>query len=238
MKPLKNADNTNGVTNMKKLLSASLMCADLINLGESIKKLEEAEIDYLHIDIMDGSFVPNITLGFDLINSIKSVTDIPLDIHMMVNHPSDFIDRMKLGKDDIVCVHYESDVHIHRTLTQIRALGCKAGIAINPQTPPESIEFLADSIDMALVMTVNPGFAGQKIFAGADRKTARMRKLLDEWGHADIPIEVDGNISPENGRMLCKNGADIFVLGTSSLFMKDKTIKQAAEDFRRMLTEE
>ena len=214
------------------------MCADLINLGDSIKRLEESEIEYLHIDIMDGAFVPNITLGIDLINALKSVTDIPLDIHMMVNTPSHLISRMKLGKDDIVCVHYESDVHIHRVLTQIRDLGCKAGIAINPQTPPESIEFLADSIDMVLVMTVNPGFAGQKIFAGADRKTAKMRRLLNEWGHPEIPIEVDGNISPENGRMLCKNGADIFVLGTSSLFMKDKTIKQAAEDFRKILTEE
>lgn len=214
------------------------MCADLINLGDSIKKLEEAEIDYLHIDIMDGAFVPNITLGIDLINALKTVTDIPLDIHMMVNAPSHLIGRMKLGKDDIICVHYESDVHIHRVLTQIRDLGCKAGIAINPQTPPESIEFLADSIDMVLVMTVNPGFAGQKIFAGADRKTAKMCKLLDKWGHPEIPVEVDGNISPENGKMLCKNGADIFVLGTSSLFMKDKTIKQAAADFRRMLTEE
>ncbi len=214
------------------------MCADLINLGDSIKKLEEAEIDYLHIDIMDGAFVPNITLGIDLINALKNVTDIPLDIHMMVNTPSHLISRMKLEKNDIVCVHYESDVHIHRVLTQIRDLGCKAGIAINPQTPPESIEFLADSIDMVLVMTVNPGFAGQKIFAGADRKTAKMRKLLNEWGHPEIPIEVDGNISPENGKMLCKNGADIFVLGTSSLFMKEKTIKQAAEDFRTMLTEE
>ena len=223
---------------MKKYLSASLMCADLINLGDSIKKLEEAEIDYLHIDIMDGAFVPNITLGIDLINALKNVTDIPLDIHMMVNTPSHLISRMKLEKNDIVCVHYESDVHIHRVLTQIRDLGCKAGIAINPQTPPESIEFLADSIDMVLVMTVNPGFAGQKIFAGADRKTAKMRKLLNEWGHPEIPIEVDGNISPENGKMLCKNGADIFVLGTSSLFMKEKTIKQAAEDFRTMLTEE
>ena len=223
---------------MKKLLSASLMCADLTNLAESIRKLEDAGIDYLHIDIMDGSFVPNITLGFDLINAIKEITDIPLDIHMMVEKPSRFIGRMKLGENDIVCVHYESDIHIHRTLTEIRALGCKAGIAINPQTPPESLEFLADSIDMALVMTVNPGFAGQKIFEGADRKTAKMRRLLNEWGHADIPIEVDGNISPANGRMLCKNGADIFVLGTSSLFIKDKDMKQSADDFRALLQEE
>ena len=120
---------------MKKMLSASLMCADLMNLKDSVNELKNAGIDYLHIDIMDGAFVPNITLGFDLVNAIKSVTDIPLDIHMMVNEPSRFIDRMNPGSDDIICVHYESDVHIHRTLTKIREKGCKAGLALNPHTP-------------------------------------------------------------------------------------------------------
>ena len=220
---------------MKKYLSASLMCADLTNLIDSIKDLEKAGIDYLHIDIMDGSFVPNITLGFDLINAIKKVTDIPLDIHMMVNEPSRFIDRMNLDKNDIICVHYESDVHIHRTLLQIKNKGCKAGIALNPQTPIESIKYLTEYIDMLLVMTVSPGFAGQKIFDGAQRKTADARRMLDEWGCENISIEVDGNISCRNGELLSKCGADIFVLGTSSLFVKDKELPVAAAEFREML---
>lgn len=220
---------------MKKLLSASLMCADLTNLFASVKELEKAGIDYLHIDIMDGSFVPNITLGFDLVNAIKKVTDIPLDIHMMVNEPSKFIDRMNLSENDILCIHYESEIHIHRTLEMIKKKGCKAGLAINPQTPVENIKHLTDYIDMLLVMTVSPGFAGQKIFMGAEKKVKEARKLLEEWNCPDTLIEVDGNISLPNGRKLSQCGADIFVLGTSALFLKDKTIIDAAEDFKAVL---
>lgn len=222
---------------MKKLLSASLMCADLMDLRSSVEELEKAGIDYLHIDIMDGSFVPNITLGFDLVNAIKEVSDIPLDVHMMVNEPSRFINSMKLGENDILCVHYESDIHIHRTLEQIKNKGIKCGLAINPQTPPTSMQYLTDYIDMSLVMTVSPGFAGQKLFAGAERKTRDTRRLLDDWGCSRIPIEVDGNISVENGTKLSRCGADIFVLGTSSLFLKDKSLVQAAFDFRNALKE-
>ena len=218
-----------------KKMSASLMCADLLNLESSIKELEKAGIDYLHIDIMDGSFVPNITLGFDLINSIKKVTSIPLDIHMMVNEPGRFIEIMNLDKDDIVCIHYESEKHVHRTLEMIQNKGCKAGLALNPQTPVECAEPLAEYIDVLLVMTVSPGFAGQKIFAGAERKVEKARALLNEWGYQSTPIEVDGNISLPNGEKLSKKGADIFVLGTSALFLKDKTLTQAAIDFKAVL---
>ncbi len=220
---------------MKKLLSASLMCANLTNLADSIKELEKAGIDYLHIDIMDGSFVPNITLGFDLVNAIKKETNIPLDIHMMVNEPSKFIDRMNLSEKDILCIHYESEIHIHRTLEMIKNKGCKAGLAINPQTPVESVKHLTDYLDMLLVMTVSPGFAGQKMFIGAEKKVTEAHKLLIEWNCSDILIEVDGNISLPNGKKLCKCGADIFVLGTSALFLKDKTIKEAAKDFEAVL---
>lgn len=216
---------------MKKKLSASLMCADLLNLENAIKELEKAGIDYLHIDIMDGAFVPNITLGFDLINSIKKVTDIPLDIHMMVNEPALFIDRMELTENDIVCIHYESERHIHRTLEAIKNKGCKAGLAINPQTPVEVIEPLIEYIDMLLVMTVSPGFAGQKIFLGAGRKVEKARRLLNEWGYSATEIEVDGNISLENGKKMSDCGANIFVLGTSSLFLKNKALSDAAKDF-------
>ena len=211
------------------------MCADLLNLEKAIKELEKANIDYLHIDIMDGSFVPNITLGFDLINSIKKVTDIPLDIHMMVYDPQKFIERMNLTENDIVSVHYESDIHIHRTLELIKNKGCKAGLAINPGTPVESVKNLTDYIDVLLVMTVSPGFAGQKIFKGADKKVIEARKLLTQWGYADTLIQVDGNISLENGKKMYDSGADIFVLGTSSLFLKDKSLENAAKDFKEFL---
>ena len=211
------------------------MCADLLNLEKAIKELEKANIDYLHIDIMDGSFVPNITLGFDLINSIKKVTDSPLDIHMMVYDPQKFIERMNLTENDIVSVHYESDIHIHRTLELIKNKGCKAGLAINPGTPVESVKNLTDYIDVLLVMTVSPGFAGKKIFKGADKKVIEARKLLTQWGYADTLIQVDGNISLENGKKMYDSGADIFVLGTSSLFLKDKSLENAAKDFKEFL---
>ena len=222
---------------MKKYLSASLMCADLTNLIDSIKDLEKAGIDYLHIDIMDGAFVPNITLGFDLINAIKRVTKIPLDIHMMVNEPSKFIDRMNLSENDIICVHYESEIHNHRVLEMIKSKGCKAGLALNPQTPVENVKHLTEYIDMLLVMTVSPGFAGQKMFLGAEKKVQGAKALLGEWGCSDIFIEVDGNVSLENGRKLCRSGADIFVLGTSALFLKDKSITDAAKDFIEYIEE-
>ena len=146
------------------------MCADLLNMEKSIRDLERAGIDYLHVDIMDGSFVPNITLGFDLINAIKKITDIPLDVHMMVNEPSNLIDLMKLTENDILCVHYESELHIARTLEKIKSKGIRAGLAINPGTPVENYRYLTELLDMALVMTVNPGFAGQKIVPFAERK--------------------------------------------------------------------
>lgn len=220
---------------MKKLLSASLMCANLMQLEKSVSELENADIDLIHLDIMDGSFVPNITLGFDIVNAVKLITDIPLDVHMMVNQPSRFIDMMKLDENDYLCVHYESDIHIHRTLEQIRSRGIKTGLALNPQTPLDAMEYLTDYMDMVLIMTVSPGFAGQKLFAGAERKTRQARALLDSLGCSHIPIEVDGNISPENGSKLSVCGADIFVLGTSSLFIKDKDMKQSAEEFRAII---
>lgn len=217
---------------MKKYLSASIMCAELLNMEKSVRELERAGIDYLHVDIMDGSFVPNITLGFDLINALKKITDIPLDVHMMVNEPSKFIDMMNLGEDDILCVHFESELHIARVLEKIKAKGVKAGLAINPGTPTENYRYLTELLDMALVMTVNPGFAGQKIVPFAERKVKDTRALLDSLGGENILIEVDGNISPENGVKMSRAGADIFVLGTSALFLKDKDMKDAAEHLR------
>ena len=217
---------------MKKYLSASIMCADLLNMEKSVRDLERAGVDFLHVDIMDGSFVPNITLGFDLINALKKITDIPLDVHMMVNEPSKLIDLMKLTENDILCVHYESELHIARTLEKIKGKGIKTGLAINPGTPVENYRYLTELLDMALVMTVNPGFAGQKIVPFAERKVRDTRALLDSLGGENILIEVDGNISPENGVKMSGAGADIFVLGTSALFLKDKDMKEAADYLR------
>ena len=199
---------------MKKYLSASIMCADLLNMEKSIRELEKAEIDFLHVDIMDGDFVPNITLGFDLINALKKITDIPLDVHMMVNEPSKFIDMMNLGENDILCVHYESEMHIARTLEKIKNKGIKAGLAINPGTPVESFRYLAELIDMALVMTVNPGFGGQKFIEHSIEKVRELRRLIDATGSQAL-IEVDGGVNMETGRRLVEAGADVLVAGST-----------------------
>lgn len=220
---------------MNKLLSASLMCADLMNLESAIRQLELAGIDYLHIDIMDGTFVPNITLGFDLVNAIKKTTSLPLDIHMMVQNPARFIDTMHTDANDIISVHYEADEDISNTLQKIRNKGTKVALAINPLTSLVVIENYISMIDVALVMTVTPGFAGQKIFEGAKEKVMQTRTLLDNAGRSDIIIEVDGNISPANAEMLSKSGADMFVLGTSGLFCKDRTLADGTALYRSVL---
>lgn len=220
---------------MKKFLSASVMCADLMDMQKSVAELEKAGIDYLHVDLMDGDFVPNITLGFDFVNQLKRITDIPLDVHMMVSNPARFIDRMNLSEDDIICVHYEADSNVRDTLTQIRQKGCKAGLAINPLTDANLYREFADTIDMALVMTVTPGFAGQKIFEGAEQKVTQTRRIFEEEGYPEMLIEVDGNITLENGRKLSRCGADIFVLGTSGLFINGKDMSQSASEFRAVL---
>lgn len=220
---------------MKKEISASIMCADLTDLRPALKELEEANIEYVHVDIMDGTFVPNITLGFDLVNAVKKVTSIPLDVHMMVKEPIRFIDRMNaLDNNDFIVVHYEADEDIAKTLRKIREQGVKAGLAINPDTPVEAVRDIVNLADMLLVMTVHPGFAGQKIIPNAEEKVEDAVKLLEEL-ELNIPIQVDGNMSLENGRKLCAKGADIFVLGTSALFLKDKSIPDAAVDFRAVL---
>lgn len=220
---------------MKKEISASIMCADLTDLRPALRQLEEASIEYIHIDIMDGTFVPNITLGFDLVNAVKKVTSIPLDVHMMVKEPIRFIERMNtLDENDFIVVHYEACQDIVATLRKIREMGVKAGLAINPDTPVEAVRDLVSLSDMLLVMTVYPGFAGQKIIPNAEEKVESATTLLKELG-LNIPIQVDGNMSLENGKKLCAKGADIFVLGTSALFLKDKSIQDAAVDFRAVL---
>ncbi len=207
----------------KAKLSASVMCADLLNFGADIEKLTNAGIELLHVDMMDGNFVPNYMIPPEMVKAMNKVAKIPLDIHLMVNNPDLAISMLELKSEDIVTVHYESTPHINRTLSLIKAKGAKAGLAINPGTPLCVVEDLLDDIDMLLIMTVNPGFAGQKLVNGAFDKISRARKLLNSTGHGDVMLEVDGNCSFENIPKMYKAGADVFVVGTSSVFHKDYT---------------
>ena len=203
---------------LKGKISPSMMCADIAALPETLQDLKGAGIEYLHIDVMDGVFVPNFTLGTDYVRQLHALTDIPLDIHLMIDRPEGKIGWFDLREGDYVSVHYESTPHIHRALACVRAAGAKAMLAINPGTPLAVLDHLLDDIDAVLVMTVNPGFAGQKLVESGIAKIAALRKRLDESGYAHIEIEVDGNVSFVNAKRMREAGANIFVAGTSSIF--------------------
>ena len=219
----------------KKQISPSLMCADLLNLGAELKLLEKAGIEYLHIDIMDGVYVPNYTLGTDFVKRVKAATSIPLDIHMMVEHPGSKLDWFEFGEGDYVGVHAESTKHLHKAISAIKARGAKAMVVLNPATPISAIECVLDDIDAVLVMTVNPGFAGQKMIPSTLKKIRALRDYLDENGYSHVEIEVDGNVSFENAKLMNEAGANIFVAGTSSIFAKDGSVFENTEKLRNII---
>ena len=221
---------------MKKLISASLMCADLLDLRSAIKTLEALHIDLLHCDVMDGHFVPNWMMFPDLINALAQEAVIPLDIHLMVENPMAMLPRLRLRKSDYVTISLESTVHAQAVLAAVRATGAKPGLAINPGTPLCLLEELLEDIEMLLIMTVNPGYAGQKMVPQTLDKISRARSLLDTAGHQSIRIEVDGNCSFENVPKMISAGADIIVAGSSSLFMKEASLDTNATRLRAAMT--
>lgn len=202
-------------------ISASMMCADLINLKETIKTFEEKGVEYLHIDVMDGEFVPNFGLGVDYIRGLRGLTRIPLDLHLMIKDPEYKLQWIGIEKTDIVSIHYESTYQVQRALDWLAPFGCKRFLAINPATPIYVLEEVLDYIDGINLLMVNPGFAGQKIVPSTLKKAEKIHDFLKERNREEIIIEVDGNITPENGAKLRKCGASIFVCGTSSVFKGD-----------------
>ena len=216
----------------KKQISPSLMCADLLNLGAELKLLEKAGIEYLHIDIMDGVYVPNYTLGTDYCRNLKKVSKIPLDIHLMIVEPERKLDWFEFGEGDYVSVHVESTRHLQRTLAAIRRRGAKPMVALNPATPLCSIEDVLDDIDAVLIMTVNPGYAGQKLVPATLDKIRRLRKMLDETGHQHVEIEVDGNVNFPNAIKMRDAGANIYVAGSSSVFDPTLTLEEGIAKLR------
>lgn len=199
-------------------ISASMMCADLVNLRETIRIFEKVGIDYLHIDVMDGEFVPNFGLGSDYIRGLRELTKIPLDIHMMVASPEYKFKWVEIQSTDTVSIHYESTTQIQRALDWLAEFGCRRFLAINPATPIYVLEEVLDYIDGINLLMVNPGFAGQKIVSSTIKKAERLVKFLSDRGKQHIEIEVDGNITFENAKILRNIGANMFVAGTSSVF--------------------
>ena len=220
---------------MRSKISPSMMCADVMKLKTILDEFAKNGIEYLHIDIMDGHFVPNFTLGTDYCKLMKGNTSIPLDIHMMLEEPETKLEWFPIGEGDYVSVHVESTRHLQRVLAQIRAKGAKPMVAINPATPFTSIEHVLDDIDGVLIMTVNPGFAGQKLVPATLKKIASLRKYLDENGYESVDIEVDGNVSFENAKKMREAGANIFVAGTSSVFSDKFTLEEGIIKLREMI---
>lgn len=199
-------------------LAPSMMCVQFAQMAQTLEGFRRHGVSYLHIDIMDGEFVPNFALGTDFCAQMRKMTNIPLDIHLMITRPDTKLDFFNIQPGEYVSVHYESTPHIQRVLTAIRAKGAKAMVALNPGTPINVLAYLLDSIDGVLIMTVNPGFAGQAMVPSALEKIAATRAYLDEKGYENVDIEVDGNVSFENAKKMRAAGANIFVGGSSSVF--------------------
>ena len=195
-------------------IAPSILTADLSNLEKQIGFLEEGGADYIHIDVMDGSFVPNITFGPVMVRTIKKLTSIPLDVHLMIVNPEKYIEEFIESGASYLTIHQEASMHLHRAVTQIKSLGAKAGVSLNPSTPLNSIEEILEITDMILIMSVNPGFGGQSFIDSSINKISRLKEMINKKGYKTL-IEVDGGIKLENVEKAVTAGTDILVIGNS-----------------------
>ncbi len=210
-----------------KILAPSILSADLSNLAQQIRMVEIGGADWIHCDIMDGHFVPNITFGPVLVKAARKCTKLPLDVHLMIKNPDNYLEDFRNAGADIISVHFEEVVHLNRTVNRIKELGSKAGVVINPSTPVSSLKDIAEYIDLLLIMTVNPGFGGQSFISNSERRISEaveLRKSLK----AKFLIEVDGGINNKTIKSVLKAGCDVFVAG-SSIFHNDNISAATAE---------
>jgi ribulose-phosphate 3-epimerase len=199
---------------MDHLISPSLLAADFSNLESEIKMINRSDADWLHLDIMDGVFVPNISFGFPIVNAVKKIATKPLDVHLMIIDPDRYLTRFREAGANYLTVQYEACTHLHRTVTEIRHLEMKAGVALNPHTPVSLLKNIIPYIDMVLIMTVNPGFGGQLFIKESYNKIAELCQMIDSGGY-DILIEVDGGIDTTNASKLIESGVNVLVAGNS-----------------------
>ena len=214
-------------------IAPSILSADFGMLRDQIVEAQEGGADYIHIDLMDGQFVSNLTMGPLIVDAIRKATDLPLDVHMMVSEPSRFVHELVDIGADLLTVHYESAKHIHRTILDIKNLGAKAGIAINPGTSFDVIKELLDQIDLVLVMTVNPGYSGQEFIKSMVPKIKNVRKMLDD-SVSEAELEVDGGVNVDTVRSVVQAGADIIVAG-SAVYNDKYTVAQSIKNIRDLI---
>jgi ribulose-phosphate 3-epimerase len=199
---------------MSHLIAPSLLTANFLELGKEISMINTSEADWIHLDIMDGVFVPNITFGFQVIQYIRNASEKPLDVHLMITEPDRYIEEFRNAGADILTVHYEACTHLHRTIQKIHALGMQAGVAINPHTPVSLLENILPDLELVLNMTVNPGFGAQTFIDFSYKKLDVLRKLINDTGSKAL-IEIDGGIDLDNIKDLVKTGVNVFVVGNT-----------------------
>ena len=214
-------------------IAPSILSADFTRLGEEIRNVEAAGADYIHIDVMDGHFVPNITIGPMIVKAVRKLTDLPLDVHLMISEPDRFIDAFGEAGADILTVHPETVTHLHRTISFIRSKGIKPAVSLNPATPLDILDYILEDLDMVLLMTVNPGFEAQEFIHSVVPKIKRLRESIEKRG-LDIDIEVDGGINPDTIELLSSAGANVFVAGSAIFYSRsyEETIRKMRQKIR------